>query len=96
MYIHKKIFFYFFLFTIANSFAQEPVGWYKLNSPTNETLRRLYFVDENNGWAASLGGSIVHTSNSGNNWDLQNSTVTTPIVDIFFINPNRGWAITFT
>ena len=95
MYIHKKIFLYFSLFTIANSFAQEPVGWYKLKSPTNETLRRLYFVDENNGWAVSLGGSIIHTSNSGNNWDLQNSTVTTPIVDIFFINPNRGWALTY-
>lgn len=73
----------------------EPDGWTKLKSPTNETLRRLYFADQNNGWAVSLGGKIINTTDSGNNWNIQNSTVTTPIVDIFFINPNRGWAITY-
>ncbi|HCY76812.1 MAG TPA: hypothetical protein DHV28_12900 [Ignavibacteriales bacterium] len=84
-----------FLFVLTNCFAQEPVGWFKLISPTSETLRRLYFVDANNGWAVSLGGKIINTTDSGNNWNIQNSTVTTPIVDIFFINPNRGWALTY-
>ncbi|HEX9251782.1 MAG TPA: YCF48-related protein, partial [Ignavibacteriaceae bacterium] len=78
-------------------FAQvpEPDGWYKLKSPVNETLRRLYFVNEKTGWAVSLGGKIINTKDSGNSWEIQNSTVTTPIVDIFFINPNRGWALTY-
>lgn len=78
-------------------FAQvpEPDGWYKLKSPINETLRRLYFVNEKTGWAVSLGGKIINTKDSGNSWEIQNSTVTTPIVDIFFINPNRGWALTY-
>ena len=80
---------------MANILAQEPQGWTKLKSPTNETLRSIYFVDENNGWAVSLGGKIINTTDSGNNWNIQNSTVTTPIVDIFFINPDRGWAITY-
>lgn len=97
MYLLKQLFFCFLLFTTGNLIAQvpEPYGWTKLKSPTNETLRRLYFVDQNNGWAVSLGGKIINTTDSGNNWNIQNSTVITPVVDIFFINPNRGWAITY-
>lgn len=95
MYLAKSYFFLLFFFTVANILAQEPHGWTKLKSPTNETLRRLFFVDENNGWAVSLGGKIINTTDSGNNWNIQNSTVTFPIVDIFFINPSKGWAITY-
>lgn len=97
MYLLKQLLFCFLLFTTGHLLAQvpEPYGWTKLKSPTNETLRRLYFVDQNNGWAVSLGGKIINTTDSGENWNIQNSTVTTPIVDIFFINPNRGWAITY-
>ena len=92
-----KLFIYslFFLFLLTNTFAQEPAGWSKLISPTNETLRRLYFVDENNGWAVSLGGKIINTTNAGKSWNIQNSTVTTPIVDIFFSDINYGWALTY-
>jgi photosystem II stability/assembly factor-like uncharacterized protein len=95
MYFKKFLFFCFLTFTIAAVFAQEPTGWTKLQSPTNETLRRLYFIDENNGWAVSLGGKIINTTDAGNSWTIQNSMVTSPIVDIFFINPNRGWAMTY-
>ncbi|MCK7526335.1 MAG: hypothetical protein MZV64_56395 [Ignavibacteriales bacterium] len=95
MHLLKQLLFCFFLFAGGCLFAQELTGWTKLKSPTNETLRRLYFVDANNGWAVSLGGKVINTTDSGNNWNIQNSTVTTPIVDIFFISPNRGWALTY-
>lgn len=95
MQLIKNLFFCFLTFTVTTVFAQEPTGWIKLQSPTNETLRRLYFVDENNGWAVSLGGKIINTTNAGNSWQIQNSMVTSPIVDIFFINRNHGWAITY-
>lgn len=78
-------------------FAQvpEPYGWYRLQSPINESLRKLYFTDLNNGWAASLSGSIIHTTNSGKTWQIQTTNVTTPIVDIFFLGPQKGWALTY-
>lgn len=84
-------------FLIFNSFcsAQRTNEWESLSSPTTDVLRKLYFVDTDNGWAAGLSGAIVHTSNGGNTWVLQNSTVTTPIVDIFFISNNLGWALTY-
>jgi len=84
----------FFIFSLS-LFAQRTSEWEVLQSPTNELLRKLYFVDENNGWASSLGGTIVHTSDAGNSWSLQNSNVTTPIVDLYFININLGWALTY-
>jgi len=77
------------------SFAQRTSEWEKLTSPTNDILRKIFFYDENNGWAVGLSGTIIHTSNGGGTWVLQNSTVTTPIVDIFFLNQKIGWALTY-
>lgn len=80
---------------ITNSFAQRTSEWEKIPSPTTDVLRKIFFVDTNNGWATGLEGTIIHTSNGGSSWVLQNSTVTTPIVDVFFINNNNGWALTY-
>jgi len=80
---------------IINIFAQRTNEWERLTSPINDVLRKIFFVDPNNGWASGITGTIVHTSDAGNSWVLQNSTVTTPIVDIFFINDNVGWALTY-
>jgi photosystem II stability/assembly factor-like uncharacterized protein len=80
----------------SNCFAQRTNEWVVLNSPTNDVLRKIFFVDINNGWASGLSGTIIHTSNGGHTWVLQNSTVSGPIVDIFFINNSRGWALTYT
>jgi len=68
--------------------------WYKLQSPTNKTLRYLTFVDSLTGWAAGEAGTIIHTTDGGNNWVIQNSTVQTFISDIFFLDKNFGWATT--
>ncbi|HMN23221.1 MAG TPA: YCF48-related protein [Ignavibacteriaceae bacterium] len=77
------------------SFAQRTNEWEKIISPTNDILRKIFFFDKNDGWATGLSGAIIHTSNGGSTWVLQNSTVTTPIVDIFFVNKNVGWALTY-
>jgi len=93
--LNKVYLVFLILFFSMLSFAQRTSEWERLISPTNETLRKLYFVDKNNGWAVSLGGKIINTTDAGETWRIQNSTETTPIVDIFFINPNRGWALTY-
>ena len=86
----------FYLFLSSNLFAQgQREVWVKIPSPVNKTLRNLSFIDEQTGWAAGEGGTIIHTSNGGIDWIVQNSEVQTFIVDIFFINENFGWAITF-
>jgi len=88
------IIFYFLL--PANSLAQnEREDWKQIPSPTDKTLRNLHFIDAQTGWAAGEDGTIIHTSNGGDDWIVQNSNVHTFIVDVFFINENIGWAITF-
>jgi photosystem II stability/assembly factor-like uncharacterized protein len=86
----------FYLLPPGNSIAQtEREEWRQIPSPTDKTLRNLYFIDAQTGWVAGEDGTIIHTSNGGDDWIVQNSNVHTFIVDIFFINENIGWAITF-
>lgn len=86
---------YFLISEVLLAQAPEPEGWYFLQSPTNNTLRKLYFVDKNNGWASGPSGTIISTTNSGKTWHVQNTNVSTPIVDVFFLNPQKGWALTY-
>lgn len=79
-------------FIIAQPFGIE---WQILQSPTDNTLRKLHFIDGRTGWAAGAAGTIIHTNDGGGNWVVQNSNVGTFIVDIFFLNRDLGWALTF-
>jgi photosystem II stability/assembly factor-like uncharacterized protein len=68
--------------------------WTKVNSPASKSLWKCHFVDSLYGWAAGDSGTIVHTSNGGQNWILQNSGIDFyQIDDIFFINHSTGWAL---
>ena len=85
--------FYALLSPAFSSIAQTQ-PWKKLQSPVNATLRYLTFVDSLTGWAAGEAGTIIRTTNGGDSWEIQNSTVQTFIMDIFFIDENSGWALT--
>jgi len=72
---------------VANNF------WKALNSPTTATLRNCIFTDRLNGWAAGDDGIIVHTSDGGNSFVIQNNPVNFYINDIFFLNERLGWVV---
>lgn len=56
-------------------------------------LSRLYFTDPFNGWAVGMSGNIIHTSNGGDNWQLQSSgSVHNWFADVFFYDSKHGWA----
>ena len=67
------------------------ISWISQNSGTTSSLDGVYFVDENNGWIAGWGGIILHTTNGGDTWGLQNTPVTS-LSCIFFTNPQNGWS----
>ncbi len=69
--------------------AQE---WRLRTTPTNITLQSLSFVDSLTGWAAGDSGIIIHTSDGGRSWSIQNSNTPENIRDIFFLDHNYGWA----
>jgi len=76
-----------------NSLAQGT--WERINSPTTENLSSVYFVDSLYGWAAGYSGTIIHTSNGGDDWIMQDSKTENEIRDIFFLNRNLGWAVSW-
>jgi photosystem II stability/assembly factor-like uncharacterized protein len=87
------IYIYIMAGIVYPSFSQTN-PWKKQQSPVNFTLRSLTFADSLTGWAAGDSGTIIHTTDGGNNWEIQNSTVQTFIMDIYFVNNQVGWATT--
>jgi len=80
----------FFLLLITQlCFAQ----WYQQNSGTTKNLHAVHFIDANNGWVVGDSGTILKTTNLGNNWILQTSGTTLNLCDIQFIDANIGWVV---
>jgi photosystem II stability/assembly factor-like uncharacterized protein len=67
--------------------------WEKMNSPATQTIWKLSSLDSLHSWAVGDSGLIIHTSNGGVDWQIQNSGVTELVQDIFFLNNKLGWAI---
>jgi photosystem II stability/assembly factor-like uncharacterized protein len=88
-----KIFLFLFLLTFLYTNIYSQQYWYRVSSPTNKTFRRCHFPDSVHGWIVGDSGVIVHTSNRGDTWILQNSTIGLPIEDVFFLNERLGWCI---
>ena len=66
--------------------------WESVESPTNQILTSVHFVDSLYGWAVGVSGTIIHSSDGGNNWVFQNSNTENTIADVFFLDRNLGWA----
>lgn len=68
-------------------------NWIKINSPTTANLRNCVFTDSLNGWISGDSGIIIHTSDGGNSFIIQNSNIDFMINDLFFLNSRIGWAV---
>jgi photosystem II stability/assembly factor-like uncharacterized protein len=44
------------------------LNWIEQTSPINWHLMSVQFLDANNGWAVGFGGTIIQTTNGGENW----------------------------
>lgn len=67
--------------------------WIRQSSPTTKWLKKCFFTDTLNGWAVGDSGTIIHTSNAGQSWVIQNSGIIYPISNVFFLNKRLGWCI---
>jgi photosystem II stability/assembly factor-like uncharacterized protein len=81
-----------FISAFTEAYAQN--YWVQQPAPSTKLLRKCFFTDSLYGWAIGDSGTIVHTTNSGVNWNLQQSgTFGSELKDIFFLNRNDGWII---
>jgi photosystem II stability/assembly factor-like uncharacterized protein len=94
-----KIFFGLFLVIQLCGFSTSLLAqdyWSKIESPTNNDLNTLFFIDSLSGYVAGDSGLILYTSNGGASWIQQQSNTNRNIIDLFFLNENLGWAVAWS
>lgn len=89
----KKLVIINILFLSISIYSQPQ--WVRIDSPTNNLLRKIVFADSLNGWACGLNGTIIHTSDGGDSWFIQNTNTSDPVIDIHFIDNQKGYALTW-
>jgi len=63
------------------------------NGGITSDLYRVFFIDQNTGWAAGEQGKILKTANGGTNWLVLMTDDSLTINGLFFQNSQNGWAV---
>jgi len=75
---------------VVNSLSAQ---WIQQNSGTTNHLNSVYFIDPNTGYAVGFNGTILKTTDGGENWISQNSGTTNHLYSVFFIDQSKGFAV---
>ena len=68
--------------------------WLEVPSPTTKNLKKSLFFDNSYGWVIGDSGIILNTTNSGENWLIQQSPAgSSQLRDLTFISRTTGWII---
>jgi photosystem II stability/assembly factor-like uncharacterized protein len=70
-----------------------PIGWIQQNSGTNISLFGVSFTDANTGTVVGQNGTILRTTNGGQNWISQSSGTNNNLHGVSFTNANIGTAV---
>ncbi len=81
------------LLTNLPSFSQQPDNWMWLNpKPQGNNLRAMDFVNDNTGYAAGNYGTILKTTDNGNEWIKLNTDFTDQLLSLDFVDVSTGFA----
>ncbi len=87
----KKLYIFSFLLILSTSNVFSQSGWFWQNpKPQGNDLNCIKFINDNTGWAVGKKGTIIKTSDAGNNWQIQNSKTTEILYNLLFVNENIG------
>lgn len=64
--------------------------WVTLTAGTSQNLNAIRFVDVQTGYSAGAGGTVIKTTNGGNNWTTLNTGSSVTLRGIYFFNPSTG------
>lgn len=69
--------------------------WQQVATPVSVLLTKVFFLNEQLGWAVGHDASIIHTQDGGQTWQvqMQSTEIEKPFLDILFTNENQGVAI---
>ena len=80
-------------------YSNDGVNWQQANSPTQALLTTMFFIDDKEGWVGGHDTLILHTTDGGENWEIQyedpitGGDIPKPVLDIVFKDKNNGYAI---
>jgi len=88
----KKLILIVFIFSLfITHYSYPQIGWSLQNGVTSNALTCVYLVNQSTGYLTGFNGIILKTTNFGNNWDIQNSGVTTVLFSSMFLNAQTGY-----
>jgi len=61
--------------------------------PQGNTLQDFFFIDTSNGFAVGARGTILRTTDGGNNWDQQTSGTDDDLYGVAFTDSSTGTAV---
>ena len=71
---------------LAASWARQPTG-------TMSWLHGVYFLDQNRGWVAGSGGTLLETVDGGQTWRRLYPLSKDNLRDVYFANERVGWLV---
>ncbi len=85
----KRILFILLLITSINYSQWE----WQYPKPQGNDLNSVHFVNENVGFAVGLFGTIIKTTDAGENWSLLKTSVYNHLTSVDFVNTNVGYVV---
>lgn len=81
--------------SILLSNSGRPSDWAQVQAPVRSPLTAVFFIDQQNGWAVGHDAVILHTTDGGQSWRLQNfqPELEKPFLDVYFTDANTGIAV---
>lgn len=77
----------------AGAFISTGAGGWVFQNPELPVMNTAYFVDASAGWIVGAGGTVVHTSDGGQNWAQQDSNTVASLKAVVFSDEANGWAV---
>lgn len=67
--------------------------WSRQKSGTMAWLHAVQFLDQNHGWVAGSGGTLLETTDGGANWRKVSTLTKDTLRDVCFVDDHIGWLI---
>lgn len=67
--------------------------WTRRNSGTMAWLHAVYFLDQNRGWVAGTGGTLLETTDGGQTWRKLLPLTRDNLRDVYFADEKTGWLV---
>ncbi len=85
----------FFLLLIAHGslLTASAATWTRRPSGTMAWLHAVYFLDQNHGWVAGSGGTLLETSDGGQTWRKLLPLTKDNLRDVYFASEKIGWLV---